>query len=214
MLNIQRFVCNMLQENCYVVSDDTKECVIIDCGALYDEERRAIVGYVRDNKLEPKHLICTHAHADHNFGNGVIYREFGLKPEVCAADEPLMCRLREQAEAFVGMNFDEEIPPVGRYFTENDTVSFGNHTVDIISTPGHTPGSVFFYIKNEGLAFSGDTLFKMSIGRTDFALGDYDAIVSSLEKISRLLPGGTIILPGHGDKTTMDYELRNNPYLR
>ena len=82
MLNIQKFVCNMIQENCYVVSDETKECIIVDCGAYYPEERKAIVQYIRDNQLTPKHLICTHGHIDHNFGNNTIYNEFGLKREV------------------------------------------------------------------------------------------------------------------------------------
>ena len=80
MLNIKRFACNMLQENCYIASDDTKECVIIDCGAYYEEERKAIVDYIRNNELVPKHLIVTHGHLDHNFGNNTIYEEFGLKP--------------------------------------------------------------------------------------------------------------------------------------
>jgi glyoxylase-like metal-dependent hydrolase (beta-lactamase superfamily II) len=86
MLNIQRFVCNMLQENCYVVSDETKECVIVDCGVYYQEERKALVNYIRDNGLVPKHLIATHGHLDHNFGNNTIYEEFGLKVELHHAD--------------------------------------------------------------------------------------------------------------------------------
>ena len=86
-MDITRFACNMLQENCYVVSDDTKECVIIDCGAFYQEERKAIVDYIRSNGLKPVHLLATHGHIDHNFGNNTIYEEFGLKPEVDAHDE-------------------------------------------------------------------------------------------------------------------------------
>ena len=78
MLNIQRIVCNMFQENCYIVSDDTKECVIIDCGAFYEEEKKEITNYIRDNQLIPKHLLCTHAHIDHNFGNYAICKNLGL----------------------------------------------------------------------------------------------------------------------------------------
>ena len=96
MLNIKRFVCNMFQENCYVVNDDTNECVIIDCGALYPEERNAMDDYIRQNALVPKHLICTHAHIDHNFGNAFIYDKYGLKPQVCAKDMVLMDKLKEQ----------------------------------------------------------------------------------------------------------------------
>lgn len=213
MINIQRFVCNMFQENCYVVNDETNECVIIDCGAFYEEERDAVVNYIKDKGLTPKHLLCTHAHIDHNFGNNTIYNEFGLKPEVCAKDGMLMERLREQAMAFVGLDFKEEIPSVGRFLSDNEIVSFGNHQFRVINTPGHTPGSVFFYCEEENLAFSGDTLFRMSIGRTDFQFGSYDDIVKSLAHIARLLPEDTLILSGHGEQTTIKDELKYNPYM-
>lgn len=214
MLNIKRFVCNMFQENCYVVNDDTNECVIIDCGALYPEERNAMDDYIRQNALVPKHLICTHAHIDHNFGNAFIYDKYGLKPQVCAKDTVLMDKLKEQAHAFVGMNFDEAQPEVEKAFDEGQRFAFGNHTLEAILTPGHTPGSVFLYCEEERLAFSGDTLFRMSVGRTDFELGSYDDLIASLQKISRLLPHDTIILPGHDQRTTLEDEIRYNPYFR
>ena len=82
MIKVSRFVCNMLQENAYVVSDESCEAVVIDCGALYDMERNAIIRYIKDNELKPVHLLCTHGHFDHVIGNDTITREFGLKPEV------------------------------------------------------------------------------------------------------------------------------------
>lgn len=214
MLNIQRFVCNMFQENCYVVSDDTNECVIIDCGAFYEEEKKAVADYIEKKGLTPKHLLCTHAHIDHNFGNNAIHDKFGLKPEVSADDSILMDKLREQAQTFIGLDYKEGIPAVGRYFSDNDTITFGNHSFQIISTPGHTPGSVFFYCKDENVAFSGDTLFRMSIGRTDFEFGDYDTIIKSLKNIGGTLPEDTVILPGHGEGTTLKDELAYNIFLR
>ena len=110
MLNIQKFVCNMIRENCYVVSDETRECVIIDCGAYYEEERRAIVDYIRKENLKPKHLLATHAHIDHNFGNNTVYEAFGLKPEVEGADEKLMEKLPLQAQAIAGVTLDYKMP--------------------------------------------------------------------------------------------------------
>jgi len=204
----------MFQENCYVVNDETNECVIIDCGAFYEEEKRAVTNYIREKGLTPRHLICTHAHIDHNFGNNIIYNNFGLKPEVCASDSMLMDKLREQALTFIGLDYKEEIPAAGKYFSDSETITFGNHCFQIISTPGHTPGSVFFYCKEEGIAFSGDTLFRMSIGRTDFEFGDYDAIIRSLKNIAQMLPEDTVILPGHGDNTTLKEELAYNLYLK
>lgn len=214
MMKIERFEVNPFQENCYIVSDETGEGIIIDCGAFYEEERRAVVEYVRDNGISLKHLISTHAHIDHNFGNNTIYEHFGLKPEVHGADEPLMGKLAEQALMFCNYRLGYEMPPVGRFLTEADTISFGTHTLSIINTPGHTPGSVFYYCKEEKVAFSGDTLFRMSIGRTDFELGSYKDIMESLKALPNKLTDDTTILPGHGPRTTMGAERQSNPYLR
>ena len=158
----------MLQENCYVVSDETKECMIVDCGAFYPEERQAIVDYIRTNNLKPMHLVATHGHFDHNFGNDTIYKEFGLKPEIHRKDERLLQTISDQAMTIVGANIDAEMPAAGRLLSENDTIEVGSHKFVVIETPGHSPGGVFYYCKEENVAFSGDTLFKGSIGRTDF----------------------------------------------
>lgn len=212
MLNIKRFVCNMIQENCYVVSDETKECVIIDCGAFYEEERRAIVGYIRDSGLKPVHLLSTHGHIDHNFGINTIYEEFGLKPEVEASEQYLMDSLPEQARQIAGVTIDYKMPPVGKYLHDTDLIHFGSHTFTIISTPGHTKGGVVYYCKEENVAFTGDTLFRGSIGRTDLSGGNSFQIIQSLRMLAQL-PDETVVLPGHGEKTTIGYELRTNPYM-
>lgn len=212
MLNIVRFVCNPIQENTYVMSDETNECVIVDCGAFFPEERKAIVDYIRSNHLVPKHLIATHGHIDHNFGNNTMFKEFGLKPEVHADEAQLMDTLPEQAESFCNITLDYEMPAVGRFLSANDKICFGSHTFTILETPGHTPGSVFYYCKEENVAFSGDTLFHNSVGRTDIPGGSMFLLIQSLRAISQL-PDETQILPGHGDYTTMGKEQTSNPYL-
>lgn len=212
MLKIERFICNMLQENCYVVSDESKECVIIDCGAFLPEERKNIVSYIRDNNLVPKHLIATHGHIDHNFGNNTLFQEFGLAPKVHKGDKSLMEALPEQAQAFAGIVLEYDMPPVGKYLDETDRISFGNHAFTIIETPGHSCGSIFLYCKEEKIAFSGDTLFKGSIGRTDFAGGSMLQMMQSLRMIGQL-PDDTEIYPGHGNSTTIGMELATNPYM-
>ncbi len=214
MLSIEKFECNMFQENCYIVSDESKKCVIIDCGAFYEEERCAIVDYITRQGLTPIHLISTHGHIDHNFGNNTIFEKYNLKPEVCAKDEFLMKNLAGQAKAFIGLDYNEHTPDVGKYFDEKYTINFGNHIMSVIPTPGHTPGSVMLYCKEENVVFSGDTLFKMSIGRTDFQFGSYPDIIESLRNVASLLPPDTVVLPGHGDKTTIGFETMNNPYIK
>lgn len=212
MIKIERFVFNMLQENCYVVSDDTDECVIIDCGAFYGYERKAIVEYINGNKLKPVHLLVTHGHFDHNFGNNTIYDEFGLTPEVASADESLLGSIDRQAESLCSIHIDFKSPVPKRFLKREDVIYFGHQKISVIETPGHSPGSVTFYCEKENIAFTGDTLFKNSIGRTDFLGGSMMQIIQSLRMLAQL-PDETVILPGHGEKTTIGDELAHNPYM-
>ncbi|MCR5132055.1 MAG: MBL fold metallo-hydrolase [Prevotella sp.] len=212
MLNIQRFECNMLQENCYVVSDETQECVIIDCGAFYPEEKTAIADYIRKNELKPVHLIATHGHLDHNFGNKFILDEYGLKLEIHRDDEIQIKQMAQQAENLYQFTLDEEIPPIGRLLTEADTIDFGSHRFTIIETPGHSQGGVFYYCKEEKVCFSGDTLFRNSIGRCDLTGGSMFMIIQSLRTICQL-PDDTVVLPGHGPQTTIGHEVATNPFI-
>ena len=213
MITIKTFSCNQLQENTYVVSDDTRECVIIDCGAYYEEEFQAIQDYIETEQLKPVHLLATHGHFDHNFGNNFIFETYGLKVEISADDAYLINDLPGQFESMIGFPLRRQYPEVDHYFKEGETSSFGHHTFEILKTPGHTPGGVTFYNKEESIAFTGDTLFRMSIGRTDFDRGSYKDIMDSLHNVIAKLPPDTVIFSGHGPKTTLAEELRYNPYF-
>jgi len=213
MLEIKIFMCNLLQENTYIVSDDTKECVIIDCGAYYEEERTAIVQYIKENELTPKHLLCTHGHFDHNFGIDTIFQTFGLRAEIAAEDDYLVNDLNEQFMDIVGAPLRREFPKVGRFFEPDEVIHFGRHELKVLKTPGHTPGGVVFYCEEEKVVFSGDTLFRMSIGRTDFKGGSYEDLMNSLKNVIAKLPADTVVYSGHGPKTIIGEELRYNPYL-
>ena len=214
MLKIQRFVCNPYQENTYVVSDETQECVIIDCGVYFDDERLSLIEYINSNGLTPKHLLCTHGHFDHCMGNDTAYYEYGLRPEVSKKDEFLMSHMDDQAMYFLGMEYDRDTPPIGNYLSPDDIIEFGSHRFKVIATPGHTPGGIMFYCEEEKVAFTGDTLFQMSIGRTDFEGGDDADMRHTLKEVIGKLPADTTIWSGHGPKTTIGDELRMNPYLR
>jgi len=214
MFTIKCFTCNMLSENCYVVSDESRDCVIIDCGAYYPEEGQAIVGYIRQQQLAPRHLLCTHGHFDHCMGNGYIFRAFDLKPRAHQDDSFLMEKMEQQTSDILGIPIHLDVPPVGNYLTDSDIITFGSHTWQILHTPGHTPGGIVFYDAEEHIAFSGDTLFRMSIGRTDFERGSYADMMTSLHLLATQLPADTKIYAGHGPETTMADEIRYNPYLR
>ena len=214
MFNVQRIECNPLQENCYVVSDDSRECVIIDCGAMYEEELAALDHYIADNQLKPLHLLATHGHLDHNFGNAHMFRKYGLKVEICVEDQDLVERLPEQARDIFGIEIPADQPSAGRLLGNGDVITFGSHQLQVLQTPGHTHGSCLFYCAEEHTAFTGDTLFRMSIGRTDFAEGSWAEMEKSLRDVVAKLPKETIVLSGHGPQSTIADEIQYNPYLR
>lgn len=213
MITIKTFAFNLLQENTYVVSDDTLECVIIDCGAYYDDERRAITDYISSQGLKPVRLLATHGHWDHNLGIDTIYQTYGLRVEAAKEDEFIISDIPHNFQSIIGAPLRREYPAVGRFFTPDEVIRFGHHSLQVLKTPGHSPGSVVFYCAEERTAFTGDTLFRMSVGRTDFDGGSYTQLMSSLANVLAKLPADTVILPGHGPQSTIDYELRYNPYL-
>ena len=213
MITIKTFAFNLLQENTYVVSDDTLECVIIDCGAYYDDERRAITDYIDGLGLTPVHLLATHGHWDHNLGIDTIYKAYGLQVEAAKEDEFIITDIPRNFQSIIGAPLRREYPAVGRFFGPDEVIRFGSHSLQVLKTPGHSPGSVVFYCAEESTAFTGDTLFRMSVGRTDFDGGSYTQLMSSLANVLAKLPADTVILPGHGPQSTIDYELRYNPYL-
>ena len=213
MMTVKTFACNQLQENTYVVSDDTRECVIIDCGAYYDDEFQAIQNYIDAQQLKPVHLLATHGHFDHNFGNNFVFKAYGLKVEISADDAYLINDLPGQFESMIGFPLHRDYPEVGQFFEDGEVIRFGNHTFEILKTPGHTPGGVTFYNQEESIAFTGDTLFRMSIGRTDFDRGSYQDIIASLQNVIGKLPPDTVVYSGHGPKTTIAEELQYNPYF-
>lgn len=213
MLNVKVFICNMFQENCYVVSDEDNNCIIIDCGALYQDEQDKIIDYIRQNNLRPAHLLCTHGHLDHVFGNITIYEEFGLKPSVSSKDSRLLENISGQVKGFLNVDYNMPTVPTGRFIDNGEDITMGAHTFKVMETPGHSKGSVIFYNKEDNIAFSGDTLFRMSIGRTDLEGGDYKEIQSSIKKMMEELPENMKVYPGHGPATTLREERLMNPYI-
>lgn len=214
MITVKKFVCNPLQENTYVVSDDSRECVVIDCGAFFDDERKAIVSYINTQQLKPVRLLCTHGHFDHIFGCDTIFDAFGLQPEVHSDDAYLTDDVNAQVKQMLGADLQLQMPAIGHYLTDGEVIDFGHHQLKVLHTPGHTPGGVVFYCEQERTAFSGDTLFRMSIGRTDFEKGSYEQIIDSLHNVIAKLPADTTVYTGHGPLTVVGEEVAMSPYFR
>ena len=215
MLKIQKWVVNPCQECTHVVSDETGEAVIIDYGVYYANERKRLVEYIEKEQLKPVHLLLTHSHHDHIYGNDLILDKYGLLPEIHEAEKNFMIYILPlRIKEIYGDNYPYPIPMPGKTFKGGDFINFGNHQLKVIHTPGHSPGSVVFFCKEENIAFTGDTLLSMNIGRTDFPGGDREQMAESLELIVRRLNDDTVIYPSHGKKSTMLHEKACNPYLR
>lgn len=212
-MKIKRFEFNMFPVNCYVLWDETKEAVVIDPGCFYDEEKQTLKKYIQTNELTLKHVLNTHLHLDHIFGNAFMYREFGLKPEANKADEFWIELAPAQSRSF-GFKLKDELIPIGNYLCDGDTITFGNTTLEAIHVPGHSPGSLVFYCKDANCAFSGDVLFQGSIGRADLAGGNFDDLKENICSRLFVLPNETIIYPGHGAPTTIGIEKVENPFFR
>ena len=159
------------------------------------------------------HLLSTHAHLDHNFGTPFIRKTYNLLPEYAEADDTLMASMPRQAAKFYGLTLNEDYPKAEQFISDGDTITFGTHTLHVIATPGHSRGSVVFYDADEAVAFTGDTLFRMSVGRTDLNGGSMMQLMQSLKKLA-LLPPHTKVYPGHGPASTIGEELAANPFMQ
>lgn len=213
MLKIKCFTVNSFGENCYIISDESEEAVIIDDGAV-GVEHTAIDRYIKENHLVPKLMLCTHAHFDHTMGCFDIYRRYQLKPQMNQKDFGLYTDLHAQVESFLGqVKISIETAPLGEALYEGQKIHFGNHNIDVIETPGHTLGGVCLFCSSENILFSGDTIFRHSIGRTDFPGGDYNTLITAIKSKLFSLPDNTIVYPGHGEETTIYEEKHYNPFL-
>lgn len=203
----------MFPVNCYVLSDETKEAVVIDAGCFYEEEKQTLRNYIVNNGLEIKHLLCTHLHLDHIFGNPFMLKEFGIKAEANQADEFWLEIAPNQSRMF-GFQLTEEPVPLGKYIFDGDIISFGNTKLEAIHVPGHSPGSLVYYCKDENCMFSGDVLFQGSIGRADLTGGNFDELRENICSRLFVLPNETVVYPGHGARTTIGAEKQDNPFFR
>lgn len=212
-MKVKAFICNMLHENCYVVYDETsREAAIIDPGFYWDDEKMLLANYVSDNGLQVKYLLCTHLHFDHIFGTTFVEDTYGVKLGASLYDASWIDNFASSAARF-GIRPNGMPRPVGQPLHDGDMLYLGESTLECIATPGHSAGGLCFYAKQEGYLFAGDTLFQGSIGRTDFADGDYAQLISSIQKRLLTLPAETIVFPGHGDTTTIGDEMMYNPYI-
>ena len=194
-----------LQSNAYIVGDEeTRQAVVIDPG----DEGDRILEFVKANNLKINEIICTHAHFDHVGAAGDIKKETGAKIIMHKEDLETYSLAKDQA-AFWGFQVDDLPQPDG-YVGEGDELKVGNLSFKVMHTPGHSKGGICLY--GEGIIITGDTIFKGSIGRTDFPGGSIEELKSSFRRIIEL-PDDTRVLSGHGPETTIGYEKQTNFFM-
>ena len=213
-MQIKRFIFNPIQVNTYLIyNEQTHQAALIDAGCFGHEEEEELSRYIEEHKLKVEHLLNTHLHLDHQFGNAYVAQRYGILPKASEADEPLVSNVRQYAAAF---GLDDELvkeQPLGTYLNDGEELDICGYKCQIIATPGHTPGGICLYFANEKTLFTGDTLFAGGIGRADLPGGDYGTLIRSLQKKIMILPDDTKIYCGHGPNSTIGEEKQMNPFL-
>lgn len=198
----------MFGENCYVVYDpESRQAMIVDPGMIAESEQRKLADFISGNNLKVKYLVNTHLHLDHAFGNAYVAKTYGVKTLANSADTSIGASLKRQAELF-GI-FDAPVDEIGEITSlgEGDILSLGTNRIQVIHTPGHTPGGISLYCPEENWVITGDSLFAGGgIGRTDLPGGNHAQLITSLKTKLFTLPPQTKILPGHGPISTIGDE--------
>jgi hydroxyacylglutathione hydrolase len=212
MLTVQSFTFNPVQENTYIVYNENKACCIIDPGCYFAEEERVLADFIEQNGLRPQYLLNTHCHLDHIFGNRFVHKKYGLTLHL----HPLEKAVLEYGPAAGQLwqlpfdNYDAAL----NFIDEGDELRLGEDLLQILFTPGHSPGSVSFYSEPNKFVISGDVLFQGSVGRTDLPGGDFNVLEESIKLKLYTLPPDVIVYSGHGGSTTIADEIKTNPFVK
>jgi glyoxylase-like metal-dependent hydrolase (beta-lactamase superfamily II) len=229
-MKISHLILGAYQTNCYVlrasqaatcacvtplsaVADSKggagKDCLIIDTGL----EAGELVDFLEARKLNPVAVVLTHGHADHIAGLVALRRRFPhIKVYIHKLDAEMLTGEKDNLSAMAGVLFSSE--PADFSLEEGDVIEQANIKLDVLHTPGHTPGGICLYSKDDGIIFVGDTLFADSVGRTDMPGGSTTQLIRSIKEKLCILPDETVVYPGHGPQTTIAQEKANNPFLQ
>lgn len=211
MFTVKAFTFSPVQENTYLLYNEQGNVLMIDPGCYFDQEKDALQDFVTQNRLHPAMLLNTHCHLDHVFGNQWIHETWGLLLHIHPKEKQVL----DFAPAsglmwnlpFINYNADL------KYINEHDEILLDGDKLKVLFAPGHSPGHVCFYCKEQNFVIGGDVLFRQSIGRTDLPGGDHATLLNSIRKQLFTLPDETIVYSGHGPQTTIGFEKANNPFL-
>ena len=212
MIHIHVFEFSPIRENTYVLYTDNRDCLIVDPGCYDSREREELAAFIRQEGLKPLRLLNTHGHLDHIFGNRFVCETYGIRPHIHKGEQPVL-DFAPAAGLMYQLPFDMYTGP-WEYLEEGDSLFLGDEALNVLFTPGHSPGSISFYCENQDLLISGDVLFRQSIGRTDLPGGDLNTLLRSIREKILVLPSQTRVLSGHGPETTIGQEIADNPFLQ
>jgi hydroxyacylglutathione hydrolase len=203
---LKMLVVGPIQSNCYILGcERTKQAAVIDPGG----DVNTILTTLAKDKLSLVYIINTHGHFDHSGGNKPLKAATGAELLIHRADAPMILH-QEQGGAMWGMEIQNS-PPPSRYIDEGDIITFGDISLKVLHTPGHSPGGIS--LVTDKMVFVGDTLFAGSIGRTDFPGGDYEGLLRNVRTKIFTLGDDVLVYPGHGPETTVGHERQYNPFF-
>jgi glyoxylase-like metal-dependent hydrolase (beta-lactamase superfamily II) len=211
MLQIESFEFSPIYENTYIVYNEFNECIIVDPGCYYDHEKETLESYINEKKLKPVHLLNTHCHLDHVFGNAFVAEKYNLELQIHPLEKAVL-DFAPTSGLMYDLPFTNYLGKIN-HLTPGEVIHLGNDSLQILFTPGHSPGSVSFYSKEYGFVLGGDVLFKGSIGRTDLPGGNMETLLDSVRKQLFVLPDATVVYSGHGSPTDIGTEKSSNPFF-
>ena len=211
MFTVKAFTFSPVQENTYVLFNETGAAIVIDPGCYFEEERDLLQNFITQNKLEPKLLLNTHCHLDHVFGNKWIHENWDLLLHI-HPNEKQVLDFAPASGLMWNLPFDNYNAELV-YLQEGQKVQLGTDALELIFAPGHSPGHLCFYCRKQGFLIGGDVLFRESIGRTDLPGGNHATLISNIKTKLFTLPDETVVYSGHGPATTIGYEKKHNPFL-
>ena len=211
MITIKEFVFNSFATNTYILSDETKKCIIIDPTCSSDIEELKLSEYIESENLEPFAIVNTHFHVDHVVGVHFVKNRYNIDVYGNENEKYLVDAAIDSGEIY-GMNI-EKAPEIDKFLNDGDVFKFGNSELKVLSVPGHTKGSLAYYSEEDNFVIAGDVLFNGSIGRTDLPGGDLDSLLKSIKEKLFTLDQNTTVLSGHGPETTIGNEINSNPFL-
>lgn len=211
MLQIKVLTYNPVQENTYLLFNENKECIIIDPGCYFDNEKEEITVAIDENDLRPVMLLNTHCHLDHVFGNKFISEKYKLTLHLHKEEEQML-QMAPASGLMFNLPFDNYAGEF-IFLNEGDIITLGIDKLEVIHAPGHSPGSLCFYCEEQKFIIGGDVLFNNGIGRTDLPGGSHETLLKSIREKLFPLPDDVTVYSGHGRETTIGYEKKTNPFL-